>query len=289
MRAAMIIISILLLASCARTESPVALDRTPPISTRPVPWDIQSSGEGTALVLEDKPGITSLRLFCPAGTGKLLLNVPEFDPISSEERLSFGQGGEAEALVADPSGDSARGGVTGEGPVPRKLASLLSGQVSASYGAQISGPHPAPPADLVMAFVADCSIGASHAGTQSRELTDTPLPTPIGVSPCLTQDGQAIPASNLRAVGTEPFWGAKVEGRCVTYSHPEDQSGTRVWTKFSGSATNGTWTGSLDGQLFIMRTLPRAGCSDGMSDNLYPIAVSLTVGGEQRNGCAEPR
>ena len=174
-------------------------------------------------------------------------------------------------------------------PCPREKWQMWHIKWIGRYGAQISGPHPAPPADMVTAFVADCSIGASHAGTQSRELTDTPLPTPIGVSPCLTQDGQAIPAVNLRAVGTEPFWGAKVEGRCVTYSHPEDQSGTRVWTKFSGSATNGTWTGSLDGQLFIMRTLPRAGCSDGMSDILYPIAVSLTVGGEQRNGCAEPR
>jgi uncharacterized membrane protein len=62
-----------------------------------------------------------------------------------------------------------------------------------------------------------------------------------------------------------------------------------VWTKFSGSAANGAWSGSLNGQAFVMRTRPQAGCSDGMSDNRYPIAVSLTVGGEQRSGCAEPR
>jgi uncharacterized membrane protein len=146
-----------------------------------------------------------------------------------------------------------------------------------------------PPADLVTAFAGACSDGASDGGNPPPESTDTPPPTPAGVSPCLTQDGRAIPANSLHAFGTEPFWGARVEGRCVTYSHPEDQSGTRVWTKFSGSAANGAWSGSLDGQPFVMRTRPQAGCTDGMSDNRYPIAVSLTVGGNQRSGCAEPR
>ncbi|QNM82050.1 hypothetical protein H8M03_08385 [Sphingomonas sabuli] len=93
----------------------------------------------------------------------------------------------------------------------------------------------------------------------------------------------------LRAVGTEPFWAASVQGRCVTYSHPEDQAGTRVWTQFSGTAENGTWTGNLNNRPFVMRTSPQPGCSDGMSDRRYPIAVMLTVNGEERGGCAERR
>ncbi len=287
MRALMI--AVLLLASCGRTESPVVPEASEPRAAEPAQWDMQSSGEGVALVVDDNAGKTALRLFCPAGTGKLLVNVPGLDAIGSEERLSFGQGGEAAALVADASGDSARGGVTGEGPVPENLVALLSGRVSASYGAQVSGPHPAPPAGLVTAFAGACFDDASDGGNPPPESTDTPPPTAAGVSPCLTHDGRAIPANSLRAVGTEPFWGARVEGRCVTYSHPEDQAGTRVWTTFSGSAANGAWSGSLNGQPFVMRTRPQAGCSDGMSDNRYPIAVSLTVGGEQRSGCAEAR
>lgn len=105
---------------------------------------------------------------------------------------------------------------------------------------------------------------------------------------CDLQDGSALPPLRLRAVGTEPFWGARIEGRCVTYSHPEDQAGTRVWTKFEGSALAGSWSGALNGQPFKLRTRAQAGCSDGMSDRLYPIEVSLTVGGEERQGCAEP-
>jgi len=288
-------IAVLLLASCGRTESPVTAAASDPTSIAPAQWDLQFSGEGAALVVADHDGKIVLRLFCPAGAGTLLVNVPEFDPIDSEERLSFGQGGKAEALVANSSGDAARGGVTAEGTVPKNLLALLSGRVSASYGAQVSGPHPAPPVDLVTAFAGACADGASQSGNPPGEPSGTlpptapTAPTPAGVSPCLTQDGRAIPANSLRAIGTEPFWGALVEGRCVTYSHPQDQSGTRVWMKFSGSAANGAWSGSLNGQPFVMRTRPQAECSNGMSDNRYPIAVSLTVGGEQRSGCAESR
>ena len=107
-------------------------------------------------------------------------------------------------------------------------------------------------------------------------------------SPCRIQDGARIAANAIRAVGTEPFWGVRVDGRCVTYSTPEDQAGTRVWTKFSGTADNGRWSGALDGQPFVLATRLQPDCSDGMSDTVYPIAVTLWVRGEQRRGCAVP-
>jgi uncharacterized membrane protein len=105
---------------------------------------------------------------------------------------------------------------------------------------------------------------------------------------CLTQDGQKIAPVQLRAIGTEPFWNARIEGRCVTYSTPDDQGGTRIWTKFAGNGDEGTWSGALDGRQFELRTRPKPGCSDGMSDNRYPLAVTLRVGGETRQGCAAP-
>ena len=238
-------------------------------------WDLQSSGEGVALALLSASGSTTIRMFCPSARNELVVNVPSFKAIGSEERLSFGSGSEVVALVADSSGDAQRGGITGSGAVPAELVTVVSGPVSATYGAQTSGPHPAPPDDLARAFAGACAKKIAK-----------PTPQPAGA--CLTQDGNPVPANRIRAVGTEPFWGARIEGRCVTYSHPEDQRGTRVWTKFSGTTTNGSWTGSLSGKPFVLRTRPQADCSDGMSDNRYPIAVSLTVGGEQRTGCAEP-
>ena len=106
--------------------------------------------------------------------------------------------------------------------------------------------------------------------------------------PCRVQDGKPVPPNLIRAVGNEPFWGARIDGRCVTYSTPEDLKGTRIWTRFSGLAEQGVWRGALDGQRFELRTNPQPGCSDTMSDKAYPIEVTLFVRGEERRGCAEP-
>lgn len=243
-------------------------------------WDLQSSGEGVALVLAgpDRPAI---RLFCPAGGKRLVVNVPGFRPIGSEERLSFGSGGEAAALVADSRGDAQRGGVSGTGAVPEALAALVGGPVSASYGAQRSGPHAAPPRALASAFVSACREGAAPPAE--------PAAGPAAsASPCLVQDGKPIRVAPVRALGTEPFWNARIEGRCVSYSHPEDQKGTRIWTRHTPAAGGGTWSGSLGGSRFELKVRPRRGCSDGMSDKRYPLEAELVVGGERRQGCAEP-
>jgi uncharacterized membrane protein len=246
-------------------------------------WDFTSSGEGAALVFPAS-GDTAVRLFCPAGQDSILVNVPAFRPIGSEERLTFGSGGSAEALVADTRGDRLRGGVSGTGRLPDNLGALIGGPVAVSYGAQRSGPHPAPPRALARAFLAACGFppppppAAPPAG-----------PAPGRVSACLIQDGERLSVAPLRGIGTEPFWGVETEGRCVTYSHPEDQQGTRVWTRYAADGEGGgLWTGALGGRPFVLRTRAQPGCSDGMSDRRYPLAVELTVGGEQRSGCAEP-
>lgn len=275
-------------ASPAVTQSP---DATVP-GQASGGWDLVSSGEGAALVYPAS-GAAAVRLFCPAGGQTLLVNVPGFRPVGSEERMTFGSGGTVHTLVADSRGDSLRGGVSGTGPVPGNLAALLGGRVAVNYGAQDSGPHPAPPASLVGSFVTACNDrGPSLTPTASPTATPTakPTPKPTSVSACLVQGDDRLDNPPLRAVGTEPFWAARIEGRCVTYSHPENIDGTRVWTRFTpGSGGGGTWVGALQGKPFVLTARPQAGCSDGMSDNRYPLAVALTVGGEQRQGCAERR
>ena len=249
-----------------------------PLQARAMHWAQQSPGQ---LALIDANGDAAFRIICPDGGGRIAINVPAFQPIGSEERLSFGSCGSVVALVAATSGDKVRGGVTGEGAIPDDLRGILSGPVSASYGSQVSGPHPALPADMIAFELEACE---ARSGTPVQPAPAEPPPA----SPCLTQDGKTIPANRLKAVGTEPFWGARIEGRCVTYSTPENQAGMRVWTRFSGSRDSGTWVGSLGGKRFELRTTPSPACSDGMSDRQYPVAVSLAVDGERRNGCAEP-
>jgi uncharacterized membrane protein len=92
----------------------------------------------------------------------------------------------------------------------------------------------------------------------------------------------------MRAVGTEPFWSARIEGRCVTYAHPDDQVGTRIWTQFKPASGGGTWSGTLGERRFELRVRAAPGCSDGMSDKAYPLAAELMLNDERRSGCAEP-
>lgn len=129
---------------------------TPTPTPAPTPeWDLVASGEGTALRFP-AGGAHAMLLLCPAGEDRLLVNVPALRAIASEERLTFGSGAEAHALVADPRGDPQRGGVSAEGAVPDNLAALIAGPLAASYGAQQSGPHPAVPAELARGLVEGC-------------------------------------------------------------------------------------------------------------------------------------
>ena len=107
-------------------------------------------------------------------------------------------------------------------------------------------------------------------------------------SACLNQDGEELRITPVRAIGTEPFWGAKVEGRCVTYSTPEDQAGTRIWTRYNPGPDGGVWVGTFKGKPFKLITRLQPDCSDGMSDRTYPQEAMLTVAGEERRGCAAP-
>jgi len=158
----------------------------------------------------------------------------------------------------------------------------------AACGERRDDPPAAAPANQSVAS-ADQSV-APVVGTQAAEAdgNSAARAAPAAASPCFVQDGETLTVAPVRALGTEPFWNARIEGRCVTYSHPEDQKGTRVWTEFTPGPGGGTWSGNLGGKPFRLTTQVRKDCSDGMSDTLYPLAAELVVGGERRTGCAEP-
>lgn len=285
MIAALLLSAELLLSGCGGGD--VTGDDPAPPKAGPAAvegWDLQSSGEGVALALLAANGETVVRLACPSGAHRLIVNVPAFRAVGSEERMSLGSGGEVATLVADSSGDRRRGGVSATGPVPDTLARLVGGPIAVNYGAQGSGPHPAPPARAARAFAAACSEAPPAEPGPPGPAGDSPAP-PAGA--CRIQDDKTLPPNLLKAIGTEPFWAARVEGRCVTYSHPENPAGTRIWTRFTGTRDNGVWSGFYEGRRFVLRTRPQPACSDGMSDRRYPIAVGLSVGGEERNGCAD--
>ena len=131
----------------------------------------------------------------------------------------------------------------------------------------------------------------SHASAEPVR-KELPAPQPkleAEKNPCRTQNGKGV-AQDLKAIGTEPFWAAEVDGRCVTYKTPEDQQGKRIWAHVDTGPQGPVWNGALNGQEFQLIVKPAGpqGCSDGMSDKTYPMDAILRVEGETRNGCAEP-
>lgn len=97
-------------------------------------------------------------------------------------------------------------------------------------------------------------------------------------------DGIA-PDEAITALGNEPFWNAQVEGETLTYSTPENIEGSLIAiSRFAGNGGLGI-SGTLDGAALQLAITPGE-CSDTMSDRTYPFTATLTIGDEQRNGCA---
>ena len=283
----------MLLLSCSKTEKPADTSPTASASSDSIlassiekkvgaspNWELLSSGEGVSLALGTAGMPAIIRLFCPSAENMLKVNVQSLRPIGSEERLTIGTGKYAATLVADTRGDLDLGGVSGIGAVPDNVAALFGGPLMINYGAQNSGPHIAPPQNLAKDFVTACNDRPAQKDPTQRPAKSS--------NACSMQDGKLLRMVPRRAIGTEPFWGARIEGRCVQYSHIEDQKGTRVWTRYTQIGEGEIWSGALNRHLFELRVRNDPSCSDGMSDKRYPMSVELKVAGELRQGCAEP-
>lgn len=94
----------------------------------------------------------------------------------------------------------------------------------------------------------------------------------------------ALP-ERFTALGTEPFWAAKVDGARLTYSTPQDQAGRTISVVRLVAGRVAVIEGMLDGRLLRLR-IGAGPCSDGMSDVVYPFAVERTEGAAVHHGCA---
>lgn len=92
------------------------------------------------------------------------------------------------------------------------------------------------------------------------------------------------PQETAHFTGTEPFWGGEVSGGTLTYSTPENQPGDRIAVQRFAGRGGVSWSGAWQGKPFTL-ALTIGKCSDGMSDRIYPFVATLSVGGEQREGC----
>lgn len=132
------------------------------------------------------------------------------------------------------------------------------------------------------------TIAACHPAAPPPPVDDTakdaaaqpdPAPKP-SVKP-------AIPA-RLRATGTEPFWGAVIDGTVLTYSTPEFPNGIRITVSRADKPGSAVFAGVLDGKPLTLTVAPGT-CSDGMSDKVYSFTALREIGPDSARGCADPQ
>lgn len=151
----------------------------------------------------------------------------------------------------------------------------------------------------LMASLAGCgpsqpTPAGSEAPAAAATQSDVPIPAPGNPAPPpsptasdAATDAPAFPAS-FRALGTEPFWAVHVGPDRLRYMTPEDQQGQSVpYTREQTAIDEVVLTARVGGKDLVLKGR-MAECSDGMSDVVYPYAVTLSLGGQQEEGCARP-
>lgn len=125
--------------------------------------------------------------------------------------------------------------------------------------------------------------GAADPAPAPSAPTETPTPaTPEPLPAPVTET-----ASAFRALGTEPFWHVDVDGGALVYKTPEDQVGQMLTGTRVLQPDGVDITGEHAGQPFKL-SVRNGDCSDGMSDNTYPMTSTFEVQGRSLSGCAQP-
>ena len=88
----------------------------------------------------------------------------------------------------------------------------------------------------------------------------------------------------ITLLGTEPFWSMEIKQGVLLYTSPDNLEGeSTTVSRFAGNNGLG-FAGELMEQPLAIAITP-AQCSDAMSDRTYPFTATVTLGGEQLNGC----
>ena len=147
------------------------------------------------------------------------------------------------------------------------------------------------PLALLLAGAASCDeptpVASGHPTTLPNRdpVVQVPAPTPPPLPPSATQ-GLVLP-DRFIALGTEPFWSARVAGDRLTYSNLDDASGRTIAVIRRRKGSVLEIAGTLEGRDLRLE-VTRGPCSDGMSDMVYPLSVTRSIAGAVEKGCAKP-
>jgi uncharacterized membrane protein len=105
------------------------------------------------------------------------------------------------------------------------------------------------------------------------------VPVAALVAACLPIPGPPPPP--YKAIGTEPFWNVLIDEHHVTFIQPDAEPIRQPRPQeISGIAGETYQTPRI-----TVNIVHSPGCSDGMSDRVYPDRVQVMVDGRRFNGC----
>jgi uncharacterized membrane protein len=130
------------------------------------------------------------------------------------------------------------------------------------------------------ALEASATPGSNEASAPAIEPPASPSQEPASRPAA----GLALP-DTFTALGTEPFWAAKVAGGRLTYMTPEDQAGQTIAVEREDGAELVELRGTLAGKPLAL-AITKGPCSDGMSDVVYRWSVERRLGNDVQRGCA---
>lgn len=95
------------------------------------------------------------------------------------------------------------------------------------------------------------------------------------------------PPAPLMCAGTEPFWNFRLGGETTVIATPDDP-GTPLAISDYRAAINqrGEWSAKIGDNVAVIRQVES--CSDGMSDEEFPYAVTLVTPENTLSGCCRP-
>lgn len=88
------------------------------------------------------------------------------------------------------------------------------------------------------------------------------------------------------ARGNEPFWSVKINGTQVTLSRAGQPDAVYTAPGAQISPGKASWAAKDAGGRTMTVTLYVSDCSDGMSEQRYPMSAEVDLGGETLGGCA---
>ncbi|MEO0030360.1 MAG: hypothetical protein RIS94_118 [Pseudomonadota bacterium] len=132
---------------------------------------------------------------------------------------------------------------------------------------------------VVLALAACHRASPPPLDDTAHDAATLPYPAPV---PAPTRSSVPV---RLKATGTEPFWGAAIDGPTLTYSTPDFPNGIRITVARADKPSSATFTGALDGKPLTLTVTPGA-CSDGMSDRIYSFTAVREIGPDIARGCA---